>query len=177
MQKLTPQSPETQEEWRAIPGYEGIYEVSSFGRIKSLKRYHHKKDRILSLIRHPCGYRCVNLSLDGNATKTLIHQLVTKAFLGQCPDGLEINHKNGKKADNRLVNLEYVTRSQNHFHSRRVLGRTVGETHGMAKLTNQQVFEIRALAGTMSHEKIGKRFGVSGSAAGNIIRRKRWKHI
>lgn len=99
------------EEWRPIVGYEGRYEVSNLGRVKSLLR-----GIILRATRHHSnGYLYVGVSKTN--TKTTIHSLVAAAFTGERPEGLVIRHLNGEQLDNRAENLTYGTTSENRFDS------------------------------------------------------------
>lgn len=117
-----------EEIWKPIKGYEGFYEASSLGKIRSLDRiaYNsgirkqcHIKGRILSLCAANNGYVVVNL-----CKKTvLVHRAVYSAFYGEIPKGMDINHKNGNRHDNKMGNLEICTRSENIRHSFDVLGR------------------------------------------------------
>lgn len=102
----------TPEEWRPIPGYEALYEVSSIGRVRSLPRATTSgKIRKLRLNRH--GRYDINLSAD-NRTRTFnVHVLVALAFIGPRPDGYDVRHLNGDRTDNRLANLGYSTHSEN----------------------------------------------------------------
>ncbi|MET0992976.1 MAG: NUMOD4 motif-containing HNH endonuclease [Mycobacterium sp.] len=105
------------EEWRALPGYEGIYAVSDQGRVQSLDRITDRgrkwKGRILSPATMPSGYRTVSLWRNGKQTTALVHRLVLFAFVGPCPEGMEALHKCGVPSDNRLVNLAWGTHSEN----------------------------------------------------------------
>jgi hypothetical protein len=109
----------------------------------------------------------------------LAHRLVYRHFNGPIPDGLTVNHRNGRKWDNRPNNLELVTPSGNVVHALRVLkvGRLdqQGEANVMAKLTNSQVLEIRKrrLAGE-SLKDIAARYGVSDRAISKICLGQRW---
>ena len=100
------------EEWKPVPGYEGRYEVSDLGRVRSLQHCwgprptpHLLKPGIAST-----GYPTVAL---GRGNTKQVHALVLSAFVGPCPPGQECRHKNGVRSDPRLVNLEYGTRAQN----------------------------------------------------------------
>lgn len=170
-------------EWRDIPGYEGLYQVSNTGLIYSLRL-----NKVLSLKPQKSGYVPVQLRKDGRGKHTRIHCLVMLAFVG--PSELHVNHKNGIKTDNRLENLEYVTRSENLRHAVRVLGRKLGfktktlrdrirgEQHGQAKLTEEKVREIRRLAESgISSPKIAAMFGTTRSNVRFIVKRKAWKHV
>ncbi len=102
------------EVWKDIPGYEGLYQVSNIGRIKSLR-----KDRILKLIIARNGYCRIQLCNNGLKEK-LVHRLVYEAFIGSIPEKMCINHKDEDKTNNSLSNLELVTHAQNNVYGTRV---------------------------------------------------------
>lgn len=106
------------EEWKNIIGYEGRYQVSSLGRIRSLKRQGWRKD-FLSGHKTKLGYIVINLC----GKQKLLHCIVADAFLPVDESKPEVNHKNGIRDDNRLCNLERCSRSENMEHSYRVLHR------------------------------------------------------
>lgn len=91
-------------EWRAVPGYEGKYEVSDDGQVRSLRR-----NITLRAATTPLGYKYV--ALCGKTRR--VHQLVLEGFVGPRPDGLITRHLNGKPGDNRLENLAYGTMKEN----------------------------------------------------------------
>lgn len=95
------------EEWRPIPGYEGVYEASSLGRVRSPRRAS-LKQRLNNM-----GYPVVELSKDGCSRESLVHRQVIRAFKGDPPAGMECRHINGISTDNRIENLEWGTRSEN----------------------------------------------------------------
>ena len=167
------------EQWRDVGGYEGLYQVSDRGQVRSL----HPQNplRILRLDKNPFGYLRARLCRNGTAWHIVAHRLVAEAFLGPCPDGYEANHKNGDPSDNRVGNLEWTSHSENVKHSYRVLGAEPrrGENHALSKLTAQDVREIRRLYATHDHTlaELGERFGVSFSCISCIVNRKSWKHI
>jgi hypothetical protein len=113
--------------WKDIPGYEQYYQVSNYGRVRSLPRT--KKTRfsrigysggghVLKSILDKKGYKKVALSVDGKVTNVCKHVLVALAFIDANPDpSLQINHKDGNKGNNRVENLEWVTASENMAHS------------------------------------------------------------
>ena len=117
------------EEWRDIAGYDDYYQVSSFGRVKSLERYIQQSDgmkapyrippKILKTKRSPNGYLFVHLSKDGKAHPHRIHRMVAEAFIPN-PEGLpSVNHKNEDKTDNRVENLEWCTVGYNNDYGTR----------------------------------------------------------
>ncbi len=105
--------------WKSIQGYEGHYSVSNIGRIKSHKRIdpnnHLVKERILKMPINKDGYYQVGLCKNGKLKTYRIHRLVLLAFVGK--SDFECNHKNCNKLDNKLENLEYLTKKQNVYHS------------------------------------------------------------
>lgn len=101
------------EVWISIFGYEGLYEVSNIGRVKSLHRKYSPGNRILKFNLHPKGYYAVALCKNNTMKTYRTHALVALAFLGPRPKGLGIDHINNQKTDNRADNLEYVTQREN----------------------------------------------------------------
>ena len=104
------------EEWRDIKGYEGLYQVSSEGRIKSLKW---NKERILKPSMDKDGYLLVTLCAGGKPKTLKVHRLVCEAFHENPDNKPQVNHINEDKADNRACNLEWCTCKQNVNHGSR----------------------------------------------------------
>lgn len=171
------------EEWRPIVGHERDYAVSSIGRVRreSVGRGT-KPGRLLSTFIGQTGYVRVLLTNGaGRRTHYQVHRLVLAAFDCPSPTGMEVNHKNGIKADNRIENLEWVTRSENMRHSIDHLGaqRASGESNGMAKLKADDVRSIRetfALGGATKAD-LARRFGVDLSLVWQILKRRIWCHV
>lgn len=110
------------EEWKPVLGYEGIYEVSNLGRVKSLGRmirgngnsmYWHK-ERIMQPQSNRKGYHNIILSKDGTGKTCTLHRIVASAFIPNPNNYPEINHINENKKDNRVTNLEWCTSAHNH---------------------------------------------------------------
>lgn len=107
--------------WRPVPGYEGIYEASTDGIVRSLTRLvsHPRLNkqtvigRVLKQCARPNGYLCVQISRDGKQSPVSVHRLVASAHIGQIQNGMHVDHKNGVRTDNRLENLRIVTPRQN----------------------------------------------------------------
>ena len=99
------------EEWKPVTNYEGLYEVSDWGRVKSLCR---GKERILMPQNGGNGYLHVLLYRKGNGKQCLVHRLVWETFKYRIPEGMEIDHINTVRDDNRLDNLRCTTRKENH---------------------------------------------------------------
>ena len=102
------------EHWRSIAGYDGLYEVSDLGRIKSLK---YGKEKILKPGKNTGGYLFVILYKDGQQKLSLVHRLVSEAFIPN-PNNLEtVNHKDEVKTNNVVSNLEWMSRADNKRYS------------------------------------------------------------
>lgn len=122
------------EEWRSVTGFEGLYEVSDQGNVRRSGRAAqrgngHGGGARVGHIRKPHlingGYLVVQLWQQGRPSTCLVHVLVAAAFLGRCPNGHEVNHKDGNKQNNAPDNLEYLTHSENSLHAYRTGLRTV----------------------------------------------------
>lgn len=121
------------EKWQPIKGYEGYYEVSSFGRVKAVTRkiYAHdrfmnpcvevKKERELLLDSNRQGYKRVTLSKNGTRDRRAVHRLVAEAFLSNPEDKSQVNHIDGDPSNNNVKNLEWNTPKENQWHSRNIL--------------------------------------------------------
>lgn len=113
------------EQWKSIKGYEGCYEVSNLGRVKSIKRYVRKhngirtvKERVLKQCYDEDGYKRVSLSSGNHRTTKLVHRLVAEAFIENPFNYPQINHKDENKENNCISNLEYCTAKYNtHYHN------------------------------------------------------------
>jgi hypothetical protein len=163
----------TSEQWRPVVGWEGWYSVSNLGRVRRERRGGNARvGMILKPSADHKGYLRVRPTKDNFGRLTPVHRIVAAAFIGLCPNGKQINHKDCDKSNNHVENLEYVTASENKCHATRA-GR-----HGMTKLTVANVHEIRQLLSAgMSQTIIGKRFGVGQHAISRIHTGKRWAHL
>ena len=105
--------------WKPIKGYEGSYEVSNRGDVRSIGRVNaygrYQAERILKKNPHK-GYVKVALYKNGYTKWHLIHRLVAEAFLGECPEGCEVNHIDENRQNNNVENLEYITHAENVRH-------------------------------------------------------------
>lgn len=107
--------------WKDIPGYEGLYKASTDGRIKSMGGH---APRVLSPALKQRGYYHLILCRSGQHGTHSVHRLIALTFLGTCPVGFDVNHKDGVKTNCSVNNLEYVSRSENHKHAYRLGLRT-----------------------------------------------------
>jgi hypothetical protein len=180
------------ERWVPVVGYEGLYEVSDLGRVRSLDRVvgdRQRRIRGVVLKGTPRSLRGtrggINTRLGvclckGGKTRThFVHALVLAAFVGPRPDGYQACHGPGGPQDNRLSNLRWDTPESNWDDRRDHDESARGERVGSAKLTEEQVLEIRELyaKGGVTHDELGERFGVTGTMIGYIVRRQWWRHV
>lgn len=163
----------TREEWRPVTEFPRLYEVSSYGRIRTIAT-----GRIRNLVPDRNGYLKVKLCANGVEAMRLVHRLVAFAFIGEPPTSAhQINHRDGATSHNRPANLEWVTASENALHAHRVLG-TVGPRgvdHGRAKLTARQVLTIRRSVATAV--ALADRYGVSDVTIGRVRRGTGWHFL
>lgn len=101
------------ENWKSITGFEGRYEVSDLGRVRSLNYLRSGKVKVLSTLDNGIGYLFVILSKNGKKKNFYVHRLTYEAFYGTIPPGMTIDHINGDKQDNRLENLQLLTQRDN----------------------------------------------------------------
>lgn len=170
------------EVWVPVVGFEGAYEVSSFGRIKSLPRAWKSRytvttfpGRLLAQVAKRNGYLVVSLSKDNKARQFLVHRIVLEAFMSSCPEGMEACHANGDRQDNRASNLRWDTRSGNHQDKKLHGTAQVGEKANNVKLTDQIVREIRRRK--LKPIEAVREFGLSKTNAARIVSNATWRHI
>lgn len=122
-----------QEAWKDIPGYEGKYWASNLGRIKN-------KDKVMKQNKHFEGYFIITLYKEGKRHTHKVHRLVALSFIENPCKKPDINHINGKRNDNRVENLEWVTNLENQRHSWSKLGRKQERTIPVLCVEKNKVF-------------------------------------
>jgi hypothetical protein len=174
----------TGEEWRPVVGYEGRYEVSSLGRVRSyLLHGSHSGTKkaapsllVLRANRH--GYREVKLCSGRHRRTGLVHQLVADAFIGRRGEGVVVRHLDGNPANNSVANLAYGDQAENFEDSRRHGTVALGERCGSHRLTEDQVRRLRARrAEGASYSTLRREFGVAPSTAWQIVNGQLWRHV
>lgn len=184
------------EKYLPVLGYEGHYEVSNLGNIRSLdrttknwtkaskiarsKKIHYKrKGRDIKSC--PCnkyGHQLVSLSRDGRAKTYAVHQLVLEAFVGKAPKGQECRHLDGNPRNNKLDNLAWGTHKENIEDMVRHGTKQLGEDCPSSVLTVKQVIKIRAmLAQGIIHREIADGYGVHRSLISHIKAGRIWSHV
>ena len=172
------------EEWRSIRGFAGRYEVSSLGRVRSLRRVagtydiQRKTPLVMKAQIHGVGYLAVTLGYGREKKQEYIHRLVGTAFHGACPSGKQCAHLDGDRKNNHASNLRWVTAKENSSH--RFLHGThlIGTSSPRSKLNERQVLEIRR---TYPFDRrlgaFAKLYGVSKQVVQNVINRKTYRNI
>lgn len=158
------------EEWKDIEGFEKAYQVSTWGRVKSLKRFNRKEDRILSTCPDSNGYIKTCLSKDGVKITPRVHRLVAIAFISNPESKPCVDHRDGNKANNSVTNLRWSTYSENEKHSCRVLGKVPYQ----AKVNEDDVKEIRRLYPSMTYKALGEKYSICKSAVFAIVKGINW---
>lgn len=175
------------ETWKPVLGYEGSYEVSNLGRVRSLDRTRVFRDGrtrqypgvMLAGYVGTHGYAAVNLA-SGSTRTVVVHRLVATAFVPHTEGKDWVNHIDGDKLNNRADNLEWCSPKENTAH---MIGLGLakfpkGEQMGLAKLTESDVVVIRSLAARgMMLKDIADCFGVAPPVISNICARKAWRHV
>jgi len=166
------------EEWRPVVGFEGQYEVSSLGRVKSLPKTVLRgrgpfitKERIIGGRSRAAGYPIVRIR-----EKTLyIHALVLESFVGPRPVGFEACHNNGDRTDNRSDNLRWDTPRSNQMDRAKHGTSNRGERCANARLTSAEALEI--MKSTDRTCELAHRYGVAPQTICAIRKGRNWKHL
>ena len=177
------------EEWRAVVGWEGLYEVSDLGRVRMLARSYidasgHPRSfaaRVLNQNRGPHGYQMVWLKFQDRQKNCTVHRLVASAFI-RAPEEerWQVNHRDGDKSNCRATNLEWSSPSENMRHAiasglSRVPALS-GERHPRSRFTDAQRLDVRSRhARGETWSQIARAYGVGISTVAEIERRARMK--
>lgn len=180
------------EEWRDIPGFEGLYQISSHGRARSCDRITFSRNRwkecqftwrgreIFGRL-DKNGYRKLTLCKDGKVSRMFAHRAVALAFIGAPAYGKDqVAHWDGDKLNNRPENLRWASAAENAQDKVRhgLTSNQFGERHSNNKLTTEQVIEIINEPKFRGVNRVlAKKFGVREQAIGKIRRGERWPHL
>lgn len=177
-------------QWRDIKGYEGFYQVSSDGRVRSVARKIEKraragvvqvlsiKPRILKRKLHPAGYPMASLSRQGIVVQHLIHRLVLVAFVGECPEGLEACHNDGDPGNATLANLRWDTHLSNIRDKASHGTQTNGDRHGTSILSDADALAIkmRRAKGERGSD-LAAEFGIAQQTVCAIHKNRSWRQL
>jgi hypothetical protein len=173
--------------WAPIPEWEGYYEASDQGRVRSVDRTIRKRSRsggvefrrcagrVLTQMTSPNGYRKVSLTRPDLRTQRFIHDLVLTAFVGPAPAGMQCRHLDDVKTNNALGNLRWGTAAENGQDSSRNGRHPRGERHPQAVLTEADVRFIRRSRAQLAD--LADRFGVTPTTVWAARRGRNWRHV
>lgn len=162
------------ENWKSIEGYEGMYEVSDKGNVRSTTTSRgRRKENLKPQVKN--GYLAVNLYNESGVKHFYIHRLVAKAFIPAETGKNEVNHIDCNKYNNTKENLEWCDRKTNLQHSYANNLKRCGENHGMCKLTLEQVKSIRS--SNFTGRELAKIYRVSQSTISAIRTYRNWKEV
>lgn len=183
----------SQEEWKPVVGYEGLYEVSRSGEVRGVIRRVMTKGGVTKpwkgrpirpFVVAKDGHLRIRLSNAGTHKKHMVHRLVLEAFVGPCPTGMQCCHNDGNPRNNAVDNLRWDTPKSNWADSVRHGTSVRGEKQGSAKLTEEIVREIRAKCrpvrgyrGPTSAKNLALKYGVTVMAILRVVHNKSWRHI
>lgn len=172
-----------EEEWRDIKGYEGRYQVSNKGRVKTVDRYksdgRHQPEAIrkTELDRH--GYEFALLYNENGYKRHSVHVLVANVFIPNDDNKPQINHIDGNKINNNLNNLEWCTASENQLHARKI-GLAVsryGDDNTSTKVPDSSIKEMRRLRNNgFTLQQLADKYSVSFGYVGRVLRNERRCH-
>lgn len=183
------------EMWKDIPGYEGYYQVSNRGKVRSVARTIKYSGRwgkttktiggkLKKLVKDKNGYLRTSLYKNGKSIRRGSHQLVAWAFLPNPQKLTCINHKNGIKDDNRVENLEWCTPEYNENHAKENGLKAKGVQNGLSKLTPRDIKDIREryVKGVNQYnpgtgKSLRDKYKISNTHLIRIVNRVWWKHI
>ena len=174
------------EEWRDIPGYEGLYQASNFGRARSLERWTPHKRYGLQWVRgrvlkiSPSGkYESLALYKDGIRESKMRHQMVLETFVGPRPEGMVACHNDSNTRNSVLSNLRWDTRSGNELDKITNGTYQVGVRNPRARLVEQDILDIqeKRATGLYTLKELGEAYGVGITQISRIIKGEQWTHI
>jgi hypothetical protein len=176
------------ENWKRIPGY-SLYEASDLGKIKTFNWKNKKTEAIMKPSIDGSGYLRTMLKRDsdGEIHTIKVHRIIGITFIPNPNNKPQINHKNGIRTDNRVINLEWVNNSEN-IKDSFAKGRSsnLGSKNPCATLTEEQVMEIRknyvygrktAKKGDITKRQIAEKYGTSFNVIKLLIQKRSWKHL
>ena len=166
--------------WRDVVGYEGLYQISNLGRVKSLL---FGRERILKTRYNVEGYAVIKLTRKDKGKIYPIHKLLAQAFIPNPENKPIVNHKDGNKMNNNLDNLEWVTHSENVKHSYKMglIKPKRGSENVQSKLSEEEVFYIRKNYKYRDEEfnahKLAQKFGVATSTIYRVVNNECYKNF
>ena len=182
-----------EEKWKDIKGYEGLYQISSFGRIKTVPHWqtysngdkHFYKERIRVPGVGPTGYLSIRLGSKGREAG--VHRLVAETFIPRVPGKNDVNHIDGDKTNNRVENLEWCTQKENVYHAIHTLGHwsqsekqskaasIIGKKNRKLTMNDARMIRAEYARGYISSRELGEKYGLSKPCILRILHNKSYK--
>jgi hypothetical protein len=172
-----------EEIWKPIADYEGLYEISNYGRIKSLLYWHGTNERILKSMKDKNGYLYIVLYKDNINKKYKIHRLVLETFVGPCPSGMQCCHNDGKPDNDFVENLRWDTLKNNHkdkikHGTYNRPPKFIGSELWNSKLNDNKIIEIRKMfKNGVRIKDICRLFNLSHGCISHVVHNRTWKHV
>jgi len=163
--------------WKPVIGYEGLYEISEYGDVKSLNYRNRNQIKILKIYKTNKGYLTVSLTKNKKSKNIKVSKLVLSTFLGPSPSSKhECAHNDGIKENNHISNLRWVTSKENSEDQIRHGTKVYGEKCGASKLNKRSVHAIRKLSSIgWTNKDIASLFLVTSPNISYILTGKTWK--
>lgn len=164
--------------WRSVRGFEGRYEVSDAGDVRTLTTYRaYLTGRALKPYVQNKGYLYVSFRRNGRRESFAVHRLVLEAFVGPCPARHQAAHANGDPSDNRVENLRWATSAENHADRRRHGRIPEGEANHASKLDRSAAKTIKKLRGVVSAYELAHLACVQPSTIDSIWSGETWRSL
>lgn len=175
---LLPTDKPSEEVWKDVIGYEGLYQVSNFGNVKSLGNEFSRKERFLKLSPQSKGYLTVVLQKNATRKTVLVHRLVAEHFIYNIESKSQVNHIDGDKTHNIVSNLEWVSHRENLDHAIKNNLTLKGEENRNSKLKDVDVIKIHSLLQKgVTTKELSETYSVSHSTIYGIRTNRYWKHL
>ncbi len=173
--------------WENILNYEGFYQISNLGNVRSLDRFitinnklSFKKGKIMVVSENNKEYKQISLSKNNKLKTFKIHRLIALAFIPNPNNYPYVNHIDGNKKNNNIINLEWCTAQMNikHAYDMGLMNAPKGKNSGASKLKDEDILNIFILNKEgLGHRKIAKIYNISRVAIKIVLQRKSWRHI